>query len=147
MSVGAETVVSDEWIDATLKASAPLQAACTWATLGERVFDSLAPDDEKYPVVVYQLQTSPDVVGVGPKARIMTSTTYVVRGIYEGPSFTPLKPVARAIDLALDGLVATLPDGLVLGVQRTEEYRLIEQHESRQIRHLGGIYSVLVQSF
>lgn len=142
MSVGAETLVSDEWIDFVLKNTPAITTI-----ISARSYDGVAPDEADYPHVVFQLQSAIDVAGIGPKARIMTTATYVIQAVAAVDSFTPLKPLARAIDAAFDGVTINRSDGVVLGTVRTEEYRLVEQYEATQIRHLGGIYTVNVQSF
>lgn len=134
-SVGSETTIADEWLT-TVLVDVPQSTG---------VFEGLAPVDQPYPFVVFQMIDAPDLYGVGPKARIWTDAEYIVKATAEA-SFAALRPFAAAIDLRLDGVQAELAEGLVLGVRRTAQYRSVEQHEGRIIRHLGGRYRVLVQA-
>lgn len=137
---GAETVVVDTWLASVLSSDTDLTAA-----LGGpgKVFDGVAPDAQPYPFVVWHLETTRDIYGVGPRARIMVENDYRIRGIAGVTSFTVLAPIAVALDALLDGAEATLPEGLVLSSRRLEQYRLTEDINGQQIRQLGGLYRFL----
>lgn len=143
---GAETTVSDDWIASTLASDSGIATA--FGDFSVAVFDALAPPDAPYPFIVWQCQAPSDVVGVGPKARIMVKADYIVRVVMRVDSYRdPLMvAIAQAIDDALDGAKGTATGGAVLGCQRQDEYRSIENADGRQIRHLGGRYTVHVQS-
>lgn len=147
-AVGAETSVIDDWLENVLSTDSTISALC-----GDRIYADAAPiqivadGDEvfpTYPFIVYQCMVPEDVFGMGPRARIMSKATYIVRGIAEG-TYDSLKPVAAAIDEVIEGMTGTTADGLVLGVQRQEPYRMTENHEGRLIRHLGGTYLILAK--
>lgn len=138
--LGAETVLSDMWMQATLSADAGIVAQ-----VEDRVYEGVAPSGVKYPFITYTLQNPEDVNGVGPNARIFVEAQYIVQAISEA-QLVDLAPCAVAIDAALDGAEGSPAGGLVLTCQRNAPYTLEEQHEGRIIRHLGGLYTVLVQA-
>lgn len=149
--VGAEDVVVTDWLHSTLIADATIRGLCTHTDNTVKVFEDLAPafdpvgNQYGYPFVVYQEQVSADVFGMGPKSRIMVSTTVIVRGIAEG-TWDALVPLAAAIDALLEGATANMSNGTVLGCRRLQQYRMPELHENRIIRHLGGVYAVFAQA-
>jgi hypothetical protein len=139
MTVGAETIVSDEWLDAFLKSDVDITAIVL-----NHIYDGLADLDAPYPHVVYSTQDERDIRGVSA-SRIMVDVLYQVRGVAQVDSYSPLKPLANAIDKRLNGARAQTVDGYVFECVRESPYRLTEQHQGYQIRHVGGLYRVLVQ--
>jgi hypothetical protein len=137
-TIGAEIIVSDLWIDQTLKGDPFLTGLATG------VYDRLAPPNALYPFVVWQSQTISDTRGNG-SARILVDATYIVRGIAQVDSYDPLVPLAAAIDAAMNGMAAETMNGFVLGCTREETYSMVEQNDGNQIRHLGGSYRLWVQ--
>lgn len=149
--VGAEDVVITDWLKAVLTVDPTVADLCQHSNGSVKVFEDLAPAFDStgnqygYPFVVFQEQTTADVFGMGPKARIMISCNIIVRAITEG-SWDAIVPLATAIDACLEGSTADLPDGAVLGCKRIQQYRMPELHENRIIRHLGGVYTVFAQA-
>lgn len=138
----SESTVIDTWLDNLLKTDSAIVAA--FGDYPVAVFDGKAPNAQDYPFIVWQSQSVLDTVGVGPKARILATGVYVVRVIarvstYRAPILTS---IAKAIDNAVDGATGITDEGLVLGVRRESEYRSTEDADGRQIRHLGGIYTI-----
>jgi hypothetical protein len=150
--IGAEDVVVTDWLVSTLTSNPTIASLCAHpADNTVKVFADLAPafdpqgNQYLYPFIVYQQQTTADVSGMGPKARIMISCNMIVRAVTEG-SWDSIVPLAAAIDADLEGSTANLTTGTVLGCRRLQQYRMPELHENRIIRHLGGIYSVFAQA-
>lgn len=137
-TIGAETIVSDQWIDQILKADPFLSG------LVSGVYDRLAPQNAIYPFVVWQSQTLSDTRGNG-SARILVDATYIVRAVAQVDSYDPLVPLAAAIDAALNGMMTETVNGFILGCTREESYAMVEQNDGKQIRHLGGSYHLWVQ--
>ena len=135
MSRGSETVVIDEWLETVL-------ADITDVT---GVFNELAPTEQLYPFIVYQLQSPSDVVGLGPQARIMVDAEYVVRVVAAVGSFADIAEIANEIDAAIDGQGGPTSTGVVLGTVRLAQYRQVEQFQNDQIHHLGGRYRIQAQ--
>ena len=138
-NVGAEVAVLDEWVEAVCASSAAITGEA-----GDRVFSELAPADAVYPFVVYQTQSTTDLHVVGPD-RLLTEVELLIRGVSATSSYTPLKPLAKAIDLAFHGTVGTTDGSTISCLRRTRQFKLVEQYEGSQVRHLGGIYRVWVQ--
>ena len=134
MSIGDEVVTVADWLEAVLADVPDITG----------VYDGLAPDDAEYPFIVFDLGTNDDLYGVGPE-RIWNDGTYTVRGVSAADDFDDLRGIAAAIDQRLHGASGTTSDGVVIGARRLEQYRLVEQYENEEIRHLGGQYRVLAQ--
>ena len=145
-SIGSATAVADDWLMTQLTDDSLMGDA--FDIFPVAAFDALAPENTPYPFIVFQCQDSLDTNGVGPDARIMVECTYIVRAIARVDSFTDpiLTALVAAIDTAIVGSGGTATGGQVLGVQRQDEYRQIENEDGRQIRHLGGRYTVWVQT-
>lgn len=143
---GAETVVIEEWIEATLLASTAVTNI-----VGNRIYLDLAPSDAEadvpYPFIVYKNLSATDLRVVGPY-RVFTDTLYAVHGTYEGNSYTPLAPLASAIDAALTTItpaVVNSPSGIMLSGVRTRPFRMPEIIDGAQLCHLGGVYQFIAQ--
>jgi hypothetical protein len=135
-----DTTSVDQWLQDTLEGDATIQA--TFATYEQpvQVYDTLAPAGIAYPWVLFDLGSTLDTNGIGPNARVLTVNTYRVRAVarvntYRAPVLTAL---ADAIEAALQSAAADA----VLGVRRESEYRFTESADGRQIRHLGGNYTI-----
>ncbi len=138
----SESTVIDTWLDDLLKNDSGIAAA--FGDYPVAVFDGKAPHSQDYPFIVWQSQSMLDTVGIGPRARVMATGVYVIRVIarvstYRAPILTS---IAKAIDNAVDGATGITDDGLVLGARRDSEYRSTEDADGRQIRHLGGSYTI-----
>lgn len=143
-ATGIEIVLIEDWLKATFMADAGMKAA-----LGDpaRVFSDLAPLNTIYPFLTFQMQESHDVVGVAT-GRIIVRAQYVVKVLAQGADWTDKQ---KAAVVRMDALIqgarnVAVPDGLVLGAWRTNQYRFIEEHEGGVIRHLGGIYNIDAQA-
>ncbi len=132
---GTETTVIDEWLIDTLDGLAGITG----------VYEGLAPNEAVYPFIVFQYMSGSDVFGIGPDARIMVDTEYLVRVVSEADSFADLVSIVDAMDDALDGATGSTTEGVVLSVARREQYREVEQYENQRIRHLGGRYRIIAQ--
>lgn len=131
------SAVADEWLTTAL-------ASITGST---GTYEGRGPTTQPYPFVVYQDQSSQDVNGVGADVRIMADDMYIVRVISRVTSYGSIKSIADDVDEALHGQInVATASGLVLACQRQSEYRLLEELEGRQIRHLGGVYRILTQT-
>lgn len=141
MSVGGESITIEDAIKARLSSTVAVTDI-----VGDRIWPDLAPQNAEYPFIVFQQQVTTDVVGVGPRARIMVNAEWIVRGVSEISTYGGLKALARAIDGALEGLTLDAIDGYVFACVRQNEYRMTEQHEGRTIRHLGGQFKLQAQT-
>ena len=113
--------------------------------VGDRIYEDVGPDDATYPFIVYSLATSQDVVGLGTQ-RIMADTMLTVKAVAEA-SREALSLLAAAIDTALtvaSGVITT--DGTIFTAIRQTEISYTERVNGHQIRHLGGEFSIQVQS-
>jgi hypothetical protein len=140
MSAGDEIPVINDFLDDLLG-----QDTILLELVVGRVHDGLAPANEKYPFIVYQVQAPSLVRGVGT-ITIMADPLYVVKAIAQTNSYDILRPIVRRMDALLTGYTGVVLGGSIEGIVRTAPYSLIEEVEGRQIRHLGGIYRIQAQA-
>lgn len=129
------------WLWGLLRYDATLQAL-----VGSRVYADRAPLGATLPAVVFQQQAAVDVTTGPGVARIMTNTLYLVRGVAEGGSYTPLLPVEARIDELLQGASGSPVGAQVLHCHREAPFRLVERTDGIEIRHLGGLYRCWVSA-
>lgn len=113
--------------------------------VGDNIHGYQSPQHKAYPAIVWQLQApSEDVKAIG-NIRIMVRPIYVVRVVDQVTSWASLKPVADAIDAALEGATGVGDDYEVLVSYRMGPFGLVETVNALQYRHLGGSYRFAVQ--
>ena len=139
MTAPANPLTLDRWVSERLAADAPLQAL-----VAGRVYSDVAPLGTPSPWVVFSLQSSADVRGVGP-ATIMQRNLVLVRVTGVVTSYADLEPILQRVDAALHGSSGTVTSGTVLSVLRQESVRFTETADGQQYRHLGGLYEFLIQ--
>lgn len=147
-TTGAESLLSDAWIEAVLTTDSGIATAFSGYTADSvRVFEDVAPEGTDYPFITWAVQTQQDTVGaIGMNSRLMQNVNYIVKATAAVSSYRTLKPLADAIDAALDGASGTPTGGLVHGCKRVNEYRQSQQVGGQMIRELGGIFETWVQS-
>lgn len=134
-----EVLRVDQWLYATLTGDATLAAA-----VSTRCYSDVAPQGAAFPLLLFTMMDGTDVMGVGT-ARIMVNAIYQVKVIGQGPSYSPLKPIADRIDAVLQGKTGSVVDGVILACTREQPIRYMEIAGETQYRHLGGLYRVFVQ--
>jgi len=139
VTVGAELSLIDDWLDTTLKGDAAVASY-----VGTRVYPDVAPITAAYPFIVFQHQSSSDTKIVGSQ-RILVEALYVVKVTAQGDDFTALRPVAEAVDSALDRSYGTISGGSILICTRERPFRMAEVSDGKTYRHLGGEYRIHVQ--
>lgn len=137
--LGAEVVLGYDFIAATLLADADVIAI-----IGDRVYQDVAPASAIYPFIVIQNQLSDDMLGVG-SVRIYTDTIFIVKAVAQVDTYDPLRPLAKAIDVALNGVTGSVLDGTVFACIREESFRLAETEEGVHHKNLGGSYRLQLQ--
>jgi len=135
----SETLFVDEWIKTVLAADTGITSS-----VADRLYSDVAPQQAIFPLIVWSLQDTRDVVGQGA-FRIMADCTFNVKVIGKTRSYWQIKPIYDAIDLALHGKGGDTSNAHVFACMRTEEYRLAEFVDNVDYRTLGGLYQVLVQ--
>lgn len=131
-----EVVTVDRWLYARLTGDATLMALVTG------VYSLPAPATAVLPFVLMQEQASSDIRGVGP-ARIGITGTWLVRGVAETTAWTgTLETIANRIDYLLQAASGTATGGVVWACVRERPFRLIENVQSGQYRHAGGLYTI-----
>lgn len=142
MTVGAEDMIVAGWLTSVLGGDATLQGLL--GTQG--VWDGPAPDNALYPLLRIDAQSPGYMVrGVGA-VEVMADSLWLIRGIYEGTSYLPLKPIAERVHSLLHGAVAqVVTDGTIEAVARESIFRQRVSDAGKEFRHLGGIYRIYVQ--
>jgi hypothetical protein len=141
-----ELVGADAFIYATLAGDTALAAI-----VGTRIYADVAPSlptPPTYPLVLFSLQSSRDVVGIGTY-RAMTTPTYLVRVIGKGGGFGAIQAAADRIDalLTVRAVQSVTIGGVtfsILGSVRERPFQRSEEPEGILYRHLGGFYRLNV---
>lgn len=141
-SVGDETTIVDQWLQATLTGDSVLIGLLPDGVDG--VHADVAPGAARHPLVVHQFQGAADVRGAGP-FRIMTNGLWLVRAIDETRDYLTLAPIANRIDVLLQAASGTAAAGIVFSSVREYPYRMVERDNGHDYRHLGGAYRCLAQ--
>lgn len=112
-----------------------------------RMYVDLAPQGAPFPYILATC-TDPgrDVVVVGA-IRIATNPLYVVRGIAQGQQYSAaLQQIADRVDVLLHRQSGAITGGgYMIASYRISPFRLPENNNGVQYRHLGGQYQTLVQ--
>lgn len=135
----SETLFVDQWLRNTLTAI----PAVNNPTDG-RMYADEAPQNAVYPLVLWSLQDSHDIIGQGT-FRIMTNCSYQVKVVGQTRSYWDLLPIYTAIDTAIHGAAGSTDNANVFAVMRYNEFRMSEFVAGKDYRHLGGLYEILVQ--
>lgn len=134
-----ETLTVDRWLYSTLTGDAALMALVTG------VHTWPVPQGAPLPYALFQEQASRDVQGMGP-ARLWVTGPWLVRAVFETRSWGgALEQVANRIDALLQAQGGVVAGGQVFVCVREQPFRLVETVQSREFRHLGGIYRVMAR--
>lgn len=120
--------------------------------VGGRIFAYLAPQAINgvpiaYPLVIYNLQSSRDVQGLGTD-RVMTRPLYLIKVISKGPPTDTARGAADRIDEVIGKAVANLKDGYVFSGRREQSISYLEAETASgaattdHFRHVGGLYRI-----
>jgi hypothetical protein len=134
---GTESLTVVGWIHQTLTADAALT--------GVGVYDTVAPADATFPLIIVAEAGDIADTNVLPATRVLTTGTWQVRVAVEGMSWAPAAALVQRIDELLQSGTATLQNGTVLGCSRVAPLKYAEEANGRQYRHLGGLYRVVVR--
>jgi len=135
-----ETFTADKWLYATLTGDTTLMALVT----GVHTWPVL--QDTPLPYVLFQEQSARDMQGMGP-ARIWVTGTWLVRIVAETRSWGgTLETTANRLDTLIQAASGTVTGGgRVFVCVREAPFRLVETVQSREFRHMGGIYRIMAR--
>lgn len=134
-----ETVTVDRWLYSVLHSDATLMGLAT------DVHGWPVPPNAVLPYVLFQEQTSRDEQGMGP-TRLWVRGLWIVRAVFETRDWGGnLEAAANRIDALLHAQGGTVSSGQVFVCVREGPFRLIENVQSRQFRHLGGYYRCIAR--
>ena len=132
-----ETSVVAEWITYTLTT-----AFANASGTAPVVYEGIAPVDAVEPYVVFAFVTAPSVNTISGDT-VMVRPYVDVQAVCEGGSFSPLTPIATAIQTALHGKrYQSTDDGSVFSCTRTDSLRYTEATGGKVYRHLGATYRI-----
>lgn len=138
---GAEELVAQQWIKETLLADGALTTAAPGGA-----WDGPANEASVMPIIRVDSQ-GPGVVlrtGAGT-AEVWVNGLWIIAGVCEGTSYTPIKTVAERIHADLHGVTGlTVTGGIIHACVREESFHMEAVIGGRQFRHLGGIYRIYV---
>lgn len=114
--------------------------------VGSRIYESLAPDEAAYPLVIFNLQSGRDVTQAGGDGRILTSPLFLVKAVTQSNGYASADELAHAIDAALEGASGTITLGsqgyAIQTIYRTAPFRFLEPADGLRYFHVGGLYRV-----
>jgi hypothetical protein len=132
-----ETVeVIEPWLFSLLSLDATLEGM-----VGDRIVGTVADDELNDPYVVFSLNSTRDVNGIG-SLRVMTDNLYVAKVVGRVQAWEPLLPIARRVTTLLEGATGSTVAGHVLGVRREQVVQYVEVDAGQQWRHVGGLFRV-----
>lgn len=139
-----ETAVTDTFLYQTLTSDATISGI-----IGTRCYADFAPQGSALPAIIFQLQATTDLNGVGSQ-RVMVNNLYVVKAVMETASYGGnLATLAQRIDTLLhrQQLRIGANSGYVW-CRRERVFRLAEVGDGgKQYRHLGGVYRIYSQAY
>lgn len=156
MSSADELAVVEEWLGEVLPGDTALVAAIVAAgnTDGaEAIYFTEAPEEARYPFVIYQYQGGPagggavdvtagfDINNAGP-GRVCVQSSWVVKAVGDGLATLPLRPIVVAMDALLCDATGSTATGEVLACKRIGPVSYPEVDGSRRFRHRGGLYRI-----
>lgn len=135
----AEVVTAEKWLVQTLKADGTLMGLVT------NVYTYPIPPGTDRPYVLISEQASNDLMSLGVN-RVWVNGLWVVRAVFDAAGWTGnLESAANRIDTVLHGKEGVVSGGNIWACYREQPFRLIENNGGQQIRHLGGLYRILVK--
>lgn len=136
---GLETLVAEQFLSTKLKADATLVAALANGTNG--IWTDVPDATADYPLVQIVHNASDDLWHLG-RYMVWSDHIYIVRGVAQAQSFTPLKTIVRRINAVLESTNGTTSDGTVFGVARMRPFRMAETDGNLHFRYLGAFFRV-----
>jgi hypothetical protein len=134
-----ETVTADRWITARLRNDATLMGLVT------KVHQWPVPANAVLPYVLFQEQSAVDLEVLGGE-RVWVDGLWLVRAVAETRDWGgALEQAANRIDALLHKAAGPATGGNVWACRRVRPFRLTEDRESGQFRHLGGLYRLYVK--
>lgn len=139
--MGNESVRVAQWIYATLNGNAPITAIVGSGNIHELP----APEGTPYPFVGFMQLSSVDVVEQA-HFRIMVNELWNIRIIGEGRSYSGnMLTVADAIDSIFHRANGTADGATIFSSTREETFRLAEDKDGKEFRHLGAVFRIYAQ--
>lgn len=144
-TVRANPLTVDRFLYETLAGDPTLLAYLGAPVDPPRIYSDLAPLGTQPLWVIYSVQSSADVMGIG-QARYMARLLVLVRVTDVAESYADAGAAYQRVDALLHGASGTVAGvGEVLSVIRQEPVRFTEQADGQQYRHVGGTYEFLIQ--
>jgi len=98
-----------------------------------------APEGTAYPFLVFSPYTDPRDIRAVPDTSVLLDGTYIIGVVAEGASYGPADSAYDAMHGIIASEVAT---NRVVSVTRESIVRYAEEVDSRQYRHVKGVYRV-----
>jgi hypothetical protein len=134
------TAICDAWLYTELTGDATLMALITG------VYADIAPEGTALPYVVFSLQTARDRMTIEGNT-ILTGGTYIVKAITDEPSYATVATIMARVHTLLHQANGTGAGGTVIECVRESVFHYVERvaETNKLYRHLGGLYTLLVQ--
>lgn len=128
----AEIVTIETWLY--------LKLAGNLAGVANRVYSDVAPLNATFPCIVFQMQSALDGNNLNG-SRILGNQLWLVKVIGQVTGDVALQTIANSIDSQIHKKTGTG----VLSCVRESPFKMTEEVDGLQYRHLGGIYRIYVQ--
>lgn len=136
-----ESIRIAQWIFETVNGS----SAVTSVVGAGNIHELPAPQGTSYPFVGFSQLSSVDVVEQA-HFRIMVNELWNIRVIDESRSYTDeMITVADALDSLFHRADGTADGATIFSSTREEPFRLPEDKDGKEYRHLGGVYRIYAQ--
>lgn len=127
-----------------------IAASGVTALIGQRAYESLAPQDTALPCVVFSLSHGVAVQATGGCGRLLVEEDWLVKGIAESGGYVSADAISVQVDGALNAQSGSVVIGSVTytiqGVFKDDPVRYMEVHAGKRIFHSGGVYRILVRA-
>ena len=136
---GLETLVAEQFIANRLRSDTALTAALASGANG--VWTDTPEAAASYPLVQIVHYNSDDHWHLG-RYLVWTEHVYIVRGVCQGRSYTPLATIVQRINAVLESAQGAATNGTVFGVAKLRPFRMAETDGDKHYRYLGAFFRV-----
>lgn len=137
---GGEQFIGDDWLYATLSGDSTLAGL-----VGDRIYPAVAPPATAYPLVTFDLASAP-VIQTADARVLWVRAKYLIKVWSTGTSFEAGRAIWERINALLHRASGTTAAGTVIAATRAEELRGTDEAPNEQLRWVGGMVDLMVQS-
>ena len=110
----------------------------------EAIFHRKAPQNARYPLIIFHRQASTDRYAMGPDP--LSSELWTVKAVDRGSTSSDVDDIASRILVVLNDAQLALDTGALLYLRRASQIDYGEVEGADQLHHVGGVYRAIVDS-